>query len=156
MKSYQEMFSLKGERALITGATTGLGHAIAQCYINAGAEVVVVGLEDEESGAKVCAELGPQAHYIRFDISATDHADAFIKEVTRLYGEISILINNAGVHCKKPIEETTDADFRKVMDVHIMGAFALTRAVVPYMKKQHKGNIIFQASMTSFIGQPYV
>ncbi len=156
MKGYREMFSLKGERALITGAATGLGHAIAQCYVNAGAEVIVVGVEEEEFGNRVCAALGPQTHYRHFDISATNQANDFIEAVTQRYGDISILVNNAGVHCKKPIEETSDADFRKVMDVHIMGAFALTRAVVPHMKKQHKGSIIFQASMTSFIGQPYV
>ena len=156
MKSYQEMFSLKGERALITGAATGLGRAIAECFVNAGAEVIVVGLEDEAFGNRVCAEMGPGVHYLRFDISATDKTDAFVQEAIAKFGAITILVNNAGVHCKKPIEETTDADFRKVMDVHIMGAFALTRAIVPYMKAQHKGSIIFQASMTSFIGQPYV
>ena len=76
--------------------------------------------------------------------------------MTRKFGEVSILVNNAGVHCKKPLEETTDADFRKVMDVHVMGAFALTRAVVPYMKAKRKGSILFQTSMSAFMGAPYV
>ncbi len=156
MNNYQEMFSLKGERALITGGTTGLGHAMARCFVSAGAEVILVGLEDEATGRRVCEELGPQAHYRRFDIAATERTGEFVREVIETLGAITILVNNAGVHCKKPIEETTDADFRKVIDVHVMGAFALSRALVPHMKAQGKGNIIFQASMTAFIGQPYV
>lgn len=152
----KEMFSLEGERALVTGGTTGLGYAIAKCFLSAGAEVVIVGLEEEEVGQKVCAELGKGAHYRKFNITETEKTDAFVKSVVESIGDISILVNNAGVHCKKPIEETTDKDFRLVMDTHIMGAFALARAVIPNMKKQGKGSIIFQCSMTSFIGQPYV
>jgi NAD(P)-dependent dehydrogenase (short-subunit alcohol dehydrogenase family) len=156
MKNYQEMFGLKGERAIVTGAVTGLGNAIAKCFLSAGAEVIVVGLEEQASGEKACAELGAGAHYRQFDITATQETDNFVKGLVEEFGKITLLVNNAGVHCKKPIEETTDADFRKVIDVHVMGAFALTRAVVPYMKAQKKGSIIFQASMTAFIGQPYV
>lgn len=156
MAACSEVFSLKGERALVTGGTTGLGYAIAKCFLSAGAEVVIVGLEDEAVGQKVCAELGKGAHYRQFNITETGKTTDFVKSVTEGIGSISILVNNAGVHCKKPIEETTDNDFRLVMDTHIMGAFALSRAVIPYMKKQGKGSIIFQCSMTSFIGQPYV
>ncbi len=156
MRNYHEMFGLAGERALITGGTTGLGYAMAECFIAAGAEVVIVGLEDEAKGTAACAALGPQAHYRQFDITATAETDGLVQEIVDTIGPVTILVNNAGVHCKKPIEETSDADFRKVIDVHIMGAFALTRALVPHMKANGKGSIIFQASMTAFIGQPYV
>ncbi len=155
MKSYLEKFSLQGERALITGGATGLGLAIARCFVDAGAETILVG-RNEDEGRRACGELGPSAHYRPFDIAATSQTQEFVRKLAEEFGTITILVNNAGVHCKKPIEETSDADFRKVMDVHVMGAFALTRAVVPYMKKQHKGNIIFQASMSSFMGVPYI
>jgi NAD(P)-dependent dehydrogenase (short-subunit alcohol dehydrogenase family) len=155
MKSYQEMFSLQGERALITGGSTGLGLAMAKCFVSAGAEVILTG-RNETAGRKACAELGPSAHYQQFDITATKQTEEFVREVVGQFGEITILVNNAGVHCKKPLEETTDAEFREVIEVHVMGAFALTRAVVPSMKKNGKGCIIFQTSMSAFMGVPYI
>ena len=69
---------------------------------------------------------------------------------------MSILVNNAGNHCKKYIWDMTVEDYKSVLDVHLVGAFALTKAFVPQMKEQGHGRIIFQASMTSYIGQPQV
>ncbi len=69
---------------------------------------------------------------------------------------MSILVNNAGNHCKKFIWDMTVDDYKRVLDVHLVGAFALTKAFVPQMKEQGHGRIIFQASMTSYIGQPQV
>ena len=149
------IFSLQGERALITGGSSGLGLAIARCYIEAGAEVIIVG-RDAQAGKLAQQELGSKAYFYQFDITQTKQTTEFINKLINEVGNISILVNNAGVHCKKPIESMSDLDFQNVLDTHIMGAFALTRALVPHMKSSCHGNIIFQASMTSFIGQPYV
>lgn len=78
--------------------------------------------------------------------------DALISE----HGAIDILVNNAGNHCKKPIEEMSVSDFESVLDVHVVGAFALTKALVPHMKQRGQGCVLFTASMTSFLGQPLV
>ncbi len=86
----------------------------------------------------------------------TDKTSIFIEELIEKYGKIDILVNNAGIHCKKPIEDMSVNDYERVLQVHLVGAFAMTKAVVPYMSKNKKGNIIFIASMTSYIGQPYV
>jgi gluconate 5-dehydrogenase len=153
---FENAFHLNGELALVTGGATGLGFAISKCLLRAGARVVIAGIEAESALKDACAALGDGAFYRRYDVTDTKGADILVKEICAEIGDISILVNNAGVHCKKPIEETTDEDFRKVFDVHIMGAFALSRAVVPVMKKNKHGSIIFQASMTAFIGQPYV
>lgn len=149
-------FRLTGERALITGGATGLGLAISKCFLAAGAEVVMSGSSSSEERSKVLEELGPGAYYRQFDVSDTGKTEAFIDKLEAEVGPISILIHNAGIHCKKPIEETTDEDFQSVVQVHAMGAFALSRSLIPRMKSRGKGAILFQASMTAFIGQPNV
>ncbi|MDR2390542.1 MAG: SDR family oxidoreductase, partial [Planctomycetota bacterium] len=102
------------------------------------------------------AGLGPNVAYRRFDITKTGGTRDFVAGVSKEFGTVTILVNNAGVHCKKPIEEMTPEDFSRVLDVHLVGAFALTRAAIPDMKAHGGGSVIFQASMTSFIGQPFV
>ena len=133
-----------------------MGLAMTKCFLSAGAEVIMVGSAPADSRQDVLKELGQGAYYRQFNVAETDKTEAFVTELEREIGPISILINNAGVHCKKPIENMTDDDFRQVLDVHVMGAFSLARALIPRMKARGKGNILFQASMTSFIGQPNV
>ncbi|QZY54350.1 SDR family NAD(P)-dependent oxidoreductase [Crassaminicella profunda] len=155
MLDYKKIFSLEGERALITGGATGLGFAMAECFIQAGAEVIIVG-RNEEKLKEACKKLGKKANYRQFDVTHTTKANTLVEEITKNIGEITILVNNAGVHVKKPIENMTDEDFTQTLNVHVVGAFALTRAVVPFMKKSKKGSILFTASMTSILGQPFV
>lgn len=150
------VFSLKKEIALVTGGATGLGYAVCECLIEAGAKVVIVGIEPEEVLKEASIKLGENAYYRQFDVTNFTGAEALVEDISNDIGDVTILINNAGVHCKKPIEEMTEFDFQKVLDVHVMGAFSLTKALVPVMKKNKKGSIVFQASMTAFIGQPYV
>lgn len=153
---YKQIFSLENEIALVTGGSTGLGFAISECLIAAGSKVVIASFDLEDKLKEACEKLGPNASYKQFNVTDTHKANALVADICEEIGDITILINNAGNHCKKPIEEMKDEDFKSVLDVHVMGAFALTRAVVPIMKKNKKGSIIFQASMTAFLGQPYV
>jgi gluconate 5-dehydrogenase len=150
------VFSLENEVAIVTGGASGLGFAVCKCLHEAGAKVVMVSRRSEEELKKACNDIGENAYYRQFDVTDFDKASALVEDINTSIGDVTILVNNAGVHCKKPIEEMTEQDFMQVLNVHVMGAFALSRAVVPTMKKNNKGNIIFQASMTAFIGQPYV
>ena len=150
MTSHEHLFSLKGQTAIITGATSGLGLAIAECLTAAGAKVIVLGR------SRAPLDLGPDVYYYPFDVTDTDRTDGMVNQIIAEHGDISILINNAGNHCKKPIEEMTVEDYVSVLNVHLVGAFALTKAIVPHMKSNQKGSILFQASMTSYIGQPNV
>ena len=129
-------FSLEGQTAIVTGGTTGLGLAITRCMVGAGAKVAVLSYESREQGREALQEM----------------ADRVIAE----QGPVTILVNNAGNHCKKYIEDMTVEDYVNVLNVHLVGAFALTKALFPHMKEQGKGSILFQASMTSYIGQPQV
>ena len=149
-------YSLDGKTAVVTGGSTGLGLAITRCLISAGAKVVVLSFEDPSQAQGALAEFGDKAVFYQFDITKTDEAQAMADRVIRECGSISILVNNAGNHCKKYIWDMTVEDYRRVLDVHLVGAFALTKAFVPHMMENRYGRILFQASMTSFIGQPMV
>ena len=149
-------FSLAGETAMVTGGASGLGLAITRCMARAGARVIALGSRGTEEGEAALADLPGQVFYRRFDITDTDNVQAFVESVVAEHGPVRILVNNAGNHCKKPIEDMTVEDFTRVLDVHLVGAFALTKALVPHMKANGGGSVIFQASMTSFIGQPNV
>lgn len=150
------MFSLQGRTAVITGGLTGLGLAITRCMVGAGAKAVVLSRENPERAAQILSEFEGNAVFYQFNITDTENAQKIADQIIREQGPVTILVNNAGNHCKKPIEEMTVDDYRSVLDVHLVGAFALTKAFVPHMKEQKKGSILFQASMTSYIGQPEV
>lgn len=153
--SANKIFSLDGKTALITGGSSGLGFAIAQCMVASGARVIIAARNGEQAQA-AAQQLGPQASWSSFDVGDTDNTERWVTDLLREYGQIDILVNNAGNHCKKPIEEMSVADFQSVMNVHVVGAFALTKALVPHMKELGNASVLFTASMTSFIGQPWV
>ncbi|HWR08677.1 SDR family NAD(P)-dependent oxidoreductase [Sporomusa sp.] len=152
----QNAFSLAGRTAVITGGLTGLGLAMTECMIAAGAKVVAVSSNSGEKFQEKFEEFGEKLAYYQFDVTDTDHAQELADKIIKEQGPVHFLCNNAGNHCKKPIEDMSVEDFTSVLNVHLVGAFALTKAFVPYMKQQRQGSIIFIASMTSFIGQPYV
>ena len=148
-------FSLHNKTALITGAASGLGLAMAKCMIVSGAKVIIADLNGELAQA-TAGTLGSQASWIQMDVGDTAAAQEKVDVLISEHGAIDILVNNAGNHCKKPIEEMSVSDFESVLDVHVVGAFALTKALVPHMKQRGKGCVLFTASMTSFLGQPLV
>lgn len=153
--SIKNWYDLSGQVAVVTGGATGLGLAITRCLVSAGAKVAIVASRAPELVADTLAEFGDKAVYYQSTLPTPtmprscrqDHAEQ---------GPVSILVNNAGNHCKKYIWDMTVEDYKSVLDVHLVGAFALTKAFVPQMKEQGHGRIIFQASMTSYIGQPQV
>lgn len=148
-------FSLEGELALITGGATGIGFSVAKCFIEAGAQVVIVGRRQDKLDEAIEA-LGYTASSKVFDVTQFDEHDDLIATITREIGPVSILVNNAGIHLKKPAENTTIDEFRTVMDTHVLGAFGLSKSVIPFMKQSKHGSIIFIASMASLFGIPYV
>ena len=148
-------FSLKDETAVITGGGNGLGFGIAECFVSAGARVVLVGRRADVL-QRAAKKLGKAATFEPYDIRALDEAENLIKWVSKSVGPISILVNNAGIHLKKTAIETTPAEFNDVLQTHVVAAFSLTRAVLPQMIKQKRGNILFTASMASIMGIPLV
>lgn len=149
-------FRLENECALITGGGTGLGLGMARCIIAAGGKVVIVGRREAE--LKAAAEgLGPAATFVSHDITQLEAASELVAAATQAAGTPpTILINNAGIHIKKPAVETTPAEFASVLNTHVLGAHALTRAMLPGMIERGHGNILFTASMASLFGIPLV
>ena len=119
-------FGLEGERALITGGGTGLGFAMAKCFVQAGADVVITGRR-EDMLKEAVKQLGPKADYRVFDVTDTANAVPFVETLTQEIGPVSILVNNAGRHCKKPVLDVTQEDLQNVLDVHLMGYLGMTQ-----------------------------
>ena len=148
-------FDLTGQTALITGGGTGLGLGMAKCLVASGAKVILVGRRKEEL-EKACVTLGKNAFALVGDVTKLETAPKIIDEAEKLAGTISILINNAGVHLKKPTVETSDAEFAAVLQTHIFGAFALTREAGRRMIERKSGSVLFTASMSALMGIPLI
>lgn len=147
--------SLHGHRVLLTGASGGIGLGIAGCLLAAGAEVILSGTSPEKLD-RTREALGTDVATVVHDVTDIAAAPALAKQVVREFGPVSALVNNAGNTVKKPVAEMTDADFASVMDTHVSGAFALTRAFLPQIRDSGRGSILFTASMASFLGIPQV
>lgn len=146
-------FRLDNELALITGGGSGLGLAMARAMASAGARVVLTGRR-EELPKEAVQEIGAQAHYLAHDVAKLAEGASLVNNVTQKFGPITILVNNAGIHLKKPAVETTEEEFLKVLTTHVLGAHALGRAVVPGMIERRAGSVLFIASMASLFGLP--
>ncbi len=152
---FPSVFSLDGHRALITGGASGLGLAMAECFVKAGAEVVLADLDADKAEA-AAQGLGSAATGIAYNVTDTAGAEAFAQKVETNIGPVSILINNAGNTVKKPLEEMSVDEFLSVLNVHVTGAYAATRAFLPQLKTTGRGSVLFTASMSSFLGIPNV
>jgi NAD(P)-dependent dehydrogenase (short-subunit alcohol dehydrogenase family) len=156
MESTTNAFRLDGETALITGGGTGLGFGMAQCFARAGAKVVLVGRREQEL-KDAAASIGTLASHVSHDVTQLDRAAELVQAAERIAGApISILVNNAGIHLKKPAEQTTPAEFQSVLTTHVLAAHALSTAVLPGMLERKHGSILFIASMASLFGIPLV
>lgn len=120
--SIKNWYDLSGQVAVVTGGATGLGLAITRCLVSAGAKVAVVASRAPELVADTLAEFGGKAVYYQFNITDTDHAQELADKITAEQGPVSILVNNAGNHCKKFIWDMTVDDYKRVLDVHLVGA----------------------------------
>ena len=147
--------ALTEQVALITGGGTGLGLGMARCFAADGARVVLVGRRETEL-AKACAGLGNGAFPLVGDVNRLEDAPGLVARAEKLAGPLTILVNNAGVHLKKPAAETTDAEFASVLQTHLFGAFALTREAGRMMLARRSGCVLFTASMASLMGLPQV
>ena len=151
-------FSLKGKTAWITGASYGIGFAIAEAYAAAGATIVFNDINQElvEKGRKAYAEKEIDAKGYVCDVTDEDAVQALVKRIEAEVGTIDILVNNAGIIRRIPMTEMSAAEFRKVIDVDLNGPFICAKAVIPSMINKGHGKIINICSMMSELGRETV
>lgn len=149
------IFGLNGHHALITGGSSGLGLDIARCFIAAGARVTITGTDEAKLDA-AAATLGGDTAGFACDVTRLDEADAFADMIADKRGRVSILVNNAGRTVKNPLDAMTAEQFQSVIDIHVSGAFACSRAFIGQIEASGNGSILFTASMSSFLGIPNV
>jgi NAD(P)-dependent dehydrogenase (short-subunit alcohol dehydrogenase family) len=138
-----------GHVAIVTGAASGIGAGIAECFAEAGADVVVADI-NERLGAQVTADL--QSRYskglfVKTDVAKPADCKRLIDETLSAYGQIDTLVNNAGVNFVKPTLEMDEADWDRVVDVDLKGTFLCSRYVLEAMVERRSGNIINIASV---------
>ena len=142
------MFDVSDRTALVTGSTRGIGRALAQGLHDAGARVIVHG-RDETAAARVASEL-PGAGHVAFDV---DDASAVARGVAAV-GALDILVNNAGIQHREPLLELSEADWRRVMDTNLTGAFLVGREVARGMVARGRGKIVNVASLQAELARP--
>ncbi|MDF2586848.1 MAG: short-chain dehydrogenase/reductase [Anaerocolumna sp.] len=151
-------FSLEGKIALITGASYGIGFAIASAYAKAGATICFNDMKQElvDKGIASYQELGIKAYGYVCDVTNEDMVTEMIAKIEQEVGVIDILVNNAGIIKRIPMCEMTAADFRQVIDVDLNAPFILSKAVIPSMIKKGHGKIINICSLMSELGRETV
>ncbi len=151
-------FRLDGKVALVTGASDGIGFAIASALADAGASICFNGRSDEKNAKAVerYKELGIDAHGYVCDVTDEDTVVRMVKKIEEEVGVIDILVNNAGIIKRIPMVEMSSDDFRRVVDVDLTAPFIVSKAVLPGMIKKGHGKIINICSMTSELGRETV
>lgn len=151
-------FSLKGKIALVTGASYGIGFAIASGMAQAGATIVFNDIKQElvDKGLAAYKEAGIDAHGYVCDVTDEDAVNNLVATIEKEVGPINILVNNAGIIKRIPMCEMTAAEFRQVIDVDLNAPFIVSKAVIPSMIKQGHGKIINICSMMSELGRETV
>jgi len=147
------MFDLQGKKALVTGASGGIGGAIAQVFNSQGAEVGLSGTRVDALEA-LAGEIGSGAHVVPADLSSAEGVEQLVKDVMDAMGGIDILINNAGLTRDNLAMRLKDEDWQTVLDVNLTSAFRLSRAVLRSMMKARWGRIIGITSIVGVTGNP--
>ena len=158
MSNFLNKFSLEGKVALVTGASYGIGFAIASAYAEAGATIVFNDIKQElvEKGISAYAEKGIKAFGYVCDVTNEEQVQETVAQIEKEVGIIDILVNNAGIIKRIPMCDMTASEFRQVIDVDLNAPFIVSKAVIPGMIKKGHGKIINICSMMSELGRETV
>ncbi|MGG0719158.1 3-oxoacyl-ACP reductase FabG [Robertmurraya massiliosenegalensis] len=145
---------LQEKVAIITGGAGGIGFAAAETFVREGAKVAITDF-DEEIGsvkAKILREQGYEAAFFQVDVSNRSSVDSMVQNVMEHFGDVDILINNAGITKDGMLAKLSVDDFQKVIDVNLTGVFHCTQAVLPIFLAKGKGRIINTSSVSGVYG----
>ncbi|WP_421566688.1 SDR family NAD(P)-dependent oxidoreductase [Ochrobactrum sp. EDr1-4] len=153
-----DQFSLHGKVALITGSGRGIGFALAQGFSQAGATVIIndINPETAKTAAAALNDAGGKAFALPFDVTDFDAAEKAVDAIVAEHGRIDILMNNAGILIRQPVEAHDMNAWNKVININLSSLYALARACAIHMKKQKYGRIISTASVMAISSRPGV
>ncbi len=149
--------NLDGKICIVTGAASGIGHGIAERYLRAGAKVAIADLNGEAAQAAadaLNAKAPGMAMAVAMDVTNEDQVNAGVAAVAAAWGRIDVLVSNAGIQIVHPMEDFPFADWKKMLAIHLDGAFLTSKACLPYMYKQGGGAVIFMGSVHSKEASP--
>ena len=154
---------LNGKVAIVTGAASGLGKAIAVRFAQEGAKIAIADLNKQaaDAAAAEIAAAGGQAIVVAMDVTSEEDVNAGVAATVAAFGGVDILVSNAGIQIVHPVEEFTYAEWKKMMAIHVDGAFLTTKACLPHMYQAGRGgSIIYMGSvhskLASMLKAPYV
>src|SRR5437867_3830342 len=145
---------LEGKVAVVTGGTSGIGKATAIAFARAGAKVVLTGRREKE-GAQVVGEikkLGGDAAFVRADVAKDGEVKAMVDFTIDKFGRLDVVFNNAGVEWKGPLDQATEAEYRRVFDINVWGVLNSMRHEIPVMLKSGGGAIVNNSSVAGHVG----
>jgi gluconate 5-dehydrogenase len=149
------MIHFNNKRVVITGGGSGIGFETARLFCSLGAQVIISG-RTEEKLQQAVTKLGPNASYRLCDHSSPAQNIEFIQHIETSMGPIEVLVNNAGIHLKKPFFEVSDVEFQTVINTNLNAVFTLSREVGKHMMERKSGSIILISSMAPRYGIPKV
>ena len=152
------LFDIKEKRILITGSSGGLGFVFAQALAEAGAKVIINGTNQKKlkNAGQILSQKGYQVSSMMFDITNAEEVEKKIAQIECEHGCIDILINNAGIQHRTPLENFPINDWNKVINVNLNGAFIVGKAVANYMIERKRGKIINICSLQSELARPTI
>ncbi|MDO5385441.1 MAG: gluconate 5-dehydrogenase [Rikenellaceae bacterium] len=158
MEKVNAMFSLEGKVALVTGASYGIGFALATAFAHAGAKIAFNDIKQElvDKGLAAYKEEGIDAKGYVCDVTNEEQVNELVAKIEKELGSVDILVNNAGIIKRIPMVDMSAAEFRQVIDVDLNAPFIVSKAVIPGMIKKGAGKIINICSMMSELGRETV
>lgn len=146
---------LNGKVALITGAASGIGFGIASRFVAAGGRVAIADI-NQDAAHEAAARLGPAsiAVGLRMDVTSEEEVNAGVASVVESFGQIDVLVSNAGIQIVHPVEEFPFMEWKRLLAIHLDGAFLTTKAVLPHMYARNSGAILYMGSVHSKEASP--
>ncbi|EJL24150.1 3-hydroxybutyrate dehydrogenase [Novosphingobium sp. AP12] len=147
---------LQDKVCIVTGAASGIGKAIADTYAGEGGKVVIadLNLEAAQKAADDIVAKGGQAMAVAMDVTSEEQVNAGVAKVVEAWGTVDVLVSNAGIQIVNPVENYAFSDWKKMLAIHLDGAFLTSKAVLPHMYAQGSGSIIFMGSVHSKEASP--
>jgi 3-hydroxybutyrate dehydrogenase len=147
--------NLDGKVAIVTGAASGIGHAIARRYVQAGGRVVIADIKMDQAEKAAREIAGPEKIIaVEMDVTSEEAVNAGVAKTVSTFGTVDILVSNAGVQIVHPLHEFPYSEWKKMLAIHLDGAFLTTKACLPHMYKQKSGSVILMGSVHSKEASP--